>query len=260
MSRLRALAFNIAFFALTALLGVAGLPVLLMPRRRVMDFGRFWARCVLALLKGTVGLDGEIRGLEHLPSGPAIIAMKHQSAWDTLILPIVLGDPAAVVKRELLWVPFYGWYAARAGSIAIDRRGGAGALRRMVGAARQAVAAGRRIVIFPQGTRTAPGQHVPYQPGGAALYQALRLPVVPVAVNSGLYWGRRSFVKRPGRIILAFLEPIAPGLPRAELMSELEARIETATAALEQEGSAGYRAAGNQSSSPTPPPRIWSRE
>lgn len=235
MSRLRALAFNIAFFALTALMGVAGLPVLLLPRRRVMDFGRFWARCVLALLKAIVGLDGEIRGLEHLPSGPAIIAMKHQSAWDTLILPIVLGDPAAVVKRELLWLPFYGWYAARAGSIAIDRKGGAGALRRMVRAARQAVTAGRSVVIFPQGTRTAPGEHVAYQPGVAALYQALRLPVVPAAVNSGLYWGRRSFVKRPGRIILAFLEPIPPGLPRAQLMSELEARIEAATSALEQE-------------------------
>ncbi len=239
MSRLRALVFNIAFFAVTALLGVAGLPLLLMPQRWVMHFGRFWARCVLALLKAIIGLDGEIRGLEHVPSGPCIIAMKHQSAWDTLILPVILDDFAVVVKRELLCVPFYGWYAARAGSIAIDRRGGAGALRRMVAAARRETAAGRRVVIFPQGTRTAPGHRLPYQPGVAALYQALQLPVVPAAVNSGLFWGRRSFVKHPGRIILAFLEPIAPGLPRREMMAELEARIEAATSALEQEGADG---------------------
>ncbi len=262
MSRSRALAFNIAFFAVTALLGVAALPLLLAPRRWVMRFGRFWARCVLGLLKTIVGLDGEIRGLEHIPPGPCIIAMKHQSAWDTLIMPVVLGDPAVVLKRELLWVPFYGWYAARAGSIAIDRRGGAGALRRMVAAARQAAASGRKIVIFPEGTRTAPGQRLAYQPGVAALYQALDVPLVPAAVNSGLFWGRRSFVKRPGGIILAFLEPIPPGLSRRQVMPELEARIEAATAALELEAAdrqgAGARGEGNQSSSPLP--RICSSE
>jgi 1-acyl-sn-glycerol-3-phosphate acyltransferase len=239
MSRLRALAFNIAFFGVTALLGVAGLPLLLAPRSWVMHFGRFWARCVLALLKAIVGLDGEIRGLEHLPTGPCIIAMKHQSAWDTLILPLILDDFAVVVKRELFFVPFYGWYAARAGAIAIDRRGGAAALRGMVAATRRAAAAGRQVVIFPQGTRTAPGQRLPYQSGIAALYLALDLPVVPVAVNSGLFWGRRSFVKHPGRIALAFLEPIPPGLPRRQMMSELEARIEAATSALEREGADG---------------------
>lgn len=239
MSRLRALLFYVGFFGATALLGVAGLPLLLMPRRWVMRFGRFWSGCVLAFLKAIVGLDGEIRGLDHVPAGPCIIAMKHQSAWDTLILPVVLDDFAIVIKRELLFVPFYGWYAARAGSIAIDRQGGAGALRRMVRAARRAATAGRPVVIFPEGTRTAPGQRLVYQPGVAALYQALHVPVVPAAVNSGLYWGRRSFVKKPGRIILAFLEPIAPGLPRRRMMEELEARIEGATAALEREGSAG---------------------
>jgi 1-acyl-sn-glycerol-3-phosphate acyltransferase len=239
MSWLRALLFNIAFFGSTALLGALGLPLLLAPRRTVMGFGRFWARCVLALARAIVGLDGEIRGLEQLPKSACLIAMKHQSAWDTLILPVVLGDPAVVIKRELLWVPFYGWYAARAGSIAIDRRGGAGALRRMLADARDAAEQGRAIVIFPEGTRTAPGQTLTYQPGVAALYQALALPLVPAAVNSGLYWGRRAFVKRPGRIVLSFLEPIPPGLPRREVMAELETRIETATAGLEREAVEG---------------------
>src|ERR1700682_3927444 len=129
MSWLRALAFNIAFFGVTAVLGVAALPLLLAPRRTAMRFGRFWAQCVLALLKAIVGLDGEIRGIEHLPPGGCLIAMKHQSAWDALILPVVLGDPAVVIKRELLWLPFYGWDAARAGSIHNRRRGGGGGAR-----------------------------------------------------------------------------------------------------------------------------------
>jgi len=234
----RALAFNFAFFGWTAILGTIGLPFLAAPRAAAMRFGRFWASSVLALLRVIVGLDHQVRGLDRIPHGGCIIAMKHQSAWDALILPVVLGDFAPVVKRELLLVPFYGWYAARAGSIAIDRKAAAGAVRRMIAAARQIASSGRPIVIFPEGTRVAPGERRPYQPGVAALYQALSLPVVPAAVNSGLFWGRRSFVKRPGQIVLEFLEPIPPGRPRLQLMAELEQRIETATAALVREGKA----------------------
>ncbi|HZT88665.1 MAG TPA: lysophospholipid acyltransferase family protein [Stellaceae bacterium] len=232
MPLIRSIAFNLVFFAWTAVIGTAALPVLLAPRQVNMRFGRWWAATVLALLKATVGLAGEIRGLEKVPAGGCLIAMKHQSSWDALIAPVALGDPAVVIKRELLFLPFYGWYAARAGSIVIDRKGGARALRRMVEAAQRAAADGRAIVIFPQGTRTAPGAQVPYQPGVAALYQALGLPLVPAAVNSGLYWGRHSFLKRPGRIVLEFLDPIPPGLPRRQVMPLLESRIESATAAL----------------------------
>ncbi|MGH7094958.1 MAG: lysophospholipid acyltransferase family protein [Stellaceae bacterium] len=237
MTRLRAILFNLAFFTGTGLMAIVGLPFALAPRRAAMAFGRIWSRWSLALLKAIVGLDAEIRGCEHLPSGACLIAMKHQSMWDTLILPVALGDPAVVIKRELLLVPCYGWFAARAGSIFVDRKGGAAALRRMVAAARRAAEGGRKIVIFPQGTRTAPGQHGPtYHTGVAALYQALGLPLVPVAVNSGLYWGRRSFVKRPGRIILEFLPAIPPGLPRRRMMAEMEGRIEAATDRLVAEG------------------------
>jgi 1-acyl-sn-glycerol-3-phosphate acyltransferase len=244
MSRFRALAFNLVFWIGTAIFGVAGLPFLLTPRRTAMRFGRFWAQAVLLALKLIVGLDGDIRGRHNIPAGGCLIAMKHQSAWDTLMLPPLLGDPAVVIKRELQFVPFYGWYATRAGSIFIDRKGGGGALRRMVADAKRAVAAGRPVVIFPQGTRTEPGEPTgvhPYQPGIAALYRELAVPLVPVAVNSGLYWGRRAFMKRPGRIIAEFLEPIPPGLPRREVMTTLETRIETATAALEREAAAGSR-------------------
>jgi 1-acyl-sn-glycerol-3-phosphate acyltransferase len=224
----RGLAFNVAFFAWTAIAGTIGFPFL-------MQFGQFWARSILFLLRVIVGLDHEIRGLDRIPRGGCIIAMKHQSAWDTLILPAVLADPAVVLKRELLLLPFYGWYAARAGSIAIDRKAGASALRRMVAASRPVAAEGRPIVIFPEGTRVAPGARRPYQPGVAALYQALAVPLVPAAVNSGYFWGRRSFLKRPGRIVLEFLDPIPAGWPRRRVMAELEQRIETATAALLRE-------------------------
>ena len=243
MSWARALAFNFAFFAWTAICGTAGLPFLLTPRTVTMRFGRFWAAGVLALLRVIVGLEHEIRGLARLPRDGCVIAMKHQSAWDTLILPVVFDNPAIVLKRELLLLPFYGWYAARAGSIAIDRKAGASALRRMLAKARPIAASGRPIVIFPEGTRVAPGERRPYQPGVAALYQVLSLPLVPAAVNSGLYWGRRSFIKRKGRIVLEFLDPIPPGLPRPQLMSELERRIETAAAALLQEGRTAQREA-----------------
>jgi 1-acyl-sn-glycerol-3-phosphate acyltransferase len=256
MSWARALAFNVAFFAWTAILGIIGLPLLLAPRSVTMRFGRFWASNVLGLLKATVGLGHEVRGLDHVPRRGCIIAMKHQSAWDTLILPVVLGDPAPVLKRELLLLPIYGWFTARTKPIAIDRKAGAGALRRMVAVARSIAASGRPIVIFPEGTRVAPGERRPYQPGVAALYQALELPLVPAAVNSGLYWGRRSFVKRSGRIVLEFLDPIPPGWPRDRLMAELELRIETATAALLREGSHASRLrASRQVSFPRAPKR-----
>jgi 1-acyl-sn-glycerol-3-phosphate acyltransferase len=253
MSFIRTLAFNIVFWVGTLIFGIAGLPFLLTPRRTAMRYGRFWAQAVLLALKHIVGLDGEIRGRKNIPPGGCLIAMKHQSAWDTLMLPPLLGDPAVVVKRELQYMPFYGWYAARAGSIFIDRKGGAGALRRMIADAKRAIAMGRPIVIFPQGTRTPPGSPVgaaPYQPGIAALYRELNVPLVPAAVNSGLFWARRAFTKRPGRIVVEFLPPIPPGLPRREVMTMLETRIEAATTALEQE--AGYRGSGDRSSSPVP--------
>lgn len=234
MSRARAALFNIAYFTWTAVIGTLGLPFLLMPRRAAMRFGRFWSRGVLFLLRAIVGLDHRVVGFDRIPPGGAIVAMKHQSAWDAIALPVVLDDPAPVVKRELLVLPFYGWYMARAGAIAVDRKAGGAALRTMLAAARQAAAAGRPIVIFPQGTRVAPGMAAPYQPGVYALYQALSVPLVPAAVNSGHFWARRGFLKRPGRITLEFLEPIPPGWPRRRLMEELERRIEGATAVLER--------------------------
>ncbi len=249
MIALRSLVFNVGFYLWTLVIGLYGAPLLLGPARSVMAFGRLWAAGTLGLLAWTVGLRHEIRGTEHLPHGAAIIALKHQSAWDTIILPVLFAHPAIVIKHELAWLPIYGWYAVRAGGIPVDRGAGASALKRMLARARKAAASGRPIAIFPEGTRTAVGARRPYHPGVAALYTQLNLPLVPVAVNSGVFWSRRSFRKYPGRIVLEFLPAIPPGQPRRKVMKELETRIEAATARLVAEARGAVPAVDKSSTS-----------
>ena len=229
---LRSVYFQLAFALWTFILGIIFIPLLIGPRLWMMRFGTMWSAGTLFLLRHCAGLGYEIRGREHLPAGPVLIAMKHQSAWDTFAVPVIFPKPAMVIKRELGWIPFYGWYALKAGMIPVDRSGGAAALKRMVTASEKALAAGRPILIFPEGTRSPVGARVPYQQGVAALYRQLGVPLVPVAVNSGLFWGRRQFLKRPGTIIVEILPAIPPGGDRRAVMAELETRIETATARL----------------------------
>ena len=235
---LRSLAFNALFYCWSTLLQVTCLPTILVSRRAVTWVQRTWVRGNFALLALICGLRYEIRGLEELPREPCIIASKHQSAWDTMIFALLIRRPGHIFKRELLWVPVFGWYLLRAGGIPIDRKGGAAALKRMIAAARRTISEGRHIVIFPEGTRVAVGARVPYHPGVAALYTQLKVPVVPVALNSGLFWGRRTFLKKPGRIVLEFLEPIPPGLRRREFLEVLQQRIESASVDLAAEASA----------------------
>jgi 1-acyl-sn-glycerol-3-phosphate acyltransferase len=227
MNALRAAAFYAALIVWTVAIGLAGAPALAMSRVTLAKFSRFWAKGVLALLAGTVGLRHRVVG--EIPKGPVIVASRHQSAWETLALPTVLDDPAIVLKRELLWIPIFGWYLWRNQMVPIDREGGASAVRRMVRAARNAAAQCRPILVFPEGTRTAPGTRRDYHPGVYALYRDLELPVVPAALNSGLYWPRRSFAKRPGTITVEFLPAVLPGLSRYDFMAELRKRIDTAT-------------------------------
>lgn len=235
---LRSLVYQIAFLLWTALLGIAGLPLLLASRRTVMRFGAFWSRGVLVLLRIICGLDYQLRGREHLPDGPAIVAMKHQSAWDAIAMPVLFEDAASIIKRELTWIPFYGWYTMKAGSIAIDRGAGSRALKRMVADAARVKAQGRKITIFPEGTRGAVDETRPYLPGVAALYQYLDLALVPVAVNSGLFWKRRGFLRRPGTVLVEILPAISPGLERHAMMEKLRAEIEGATSRLVAEARA----------------------
>ncbi len=229
MTTLRSFLFNILFALWTALIFVLSLPTLVLPRGAVWWMGGLWVRGALLLLRAIVGLKHRVRGVEHRIAGPAIYAAKHQSAWDTLVFPLLLDKPAYVLKEELIRVPLFGSYLKQCGMIPVDREGGGSALKQLLRAARAAVAQGRSILIYPEGTRTPPGERRPFHPGVAALYGDLGVPVVPVALNSGLFWGRRSFHKKPGTITIEFLPPIAPGLPRREFMRELQERMEGAS-------------------------------
>jgi 1-acyl-sn-glycerol-3-phosphate acyltransferase len=229
---LRSILFNLLYALWTAGMHILCLPLLFASRGAVQAAGGIWIDGTLWLLKHVAGIDYRVTGTEHLPSTPAIYASKHQSAWETLFLSRYLNFPAFVLKKELLSIPLFGWFLKRAGMIAVDRKGGASALRSMARQATETLESGRSILIFPEGTRVAPGQTKPYQPGVAALYTQQKVPVVPVALNSGLFWGRRAFIKKPGTIVVQILPPIPPGLDRKAFMRDLESRIEPAAAAL----------------------------
>ncbi len=235
MPVLRALLFNVVFFGFTALSCLAFLPLMALPWRVLSGAVRLWAVAVMWLLRVIAGIRYQVRGTDKLPTRPAVIAAKHQSIWETIAINALLHDPALVLKKELLRIPVWGWLARHAGHIPVDRRAGVRALREMSAVAASAIADARHVVIFPQGTRTPPGRTRPYLPGVAALYARLGVPVVPMALNSGLFWGRRAFLKRPGVITVEYLDPIAPGLDRKDFLRELERRIESATGRLEQE-------------------------
>lgn len=228
MTALRAIIFNILYLLWTVAMHIVCLPLLLASPQTIHAAGKVWIAGALWLLKVCVGLAVREIGTENLPAGPALFAAKHQSAWETLYLSWRLNHPAFVLKQELLMIPVFGWFLKRVGMIAIDRSGKASALKKMVADAKAVFAAGRPVIIFPEGTRVAPGARQPYQPGIAALYAQLEVPVVPVALNSGLFWGRKAIVKKAGIITIEYLPQIPPGLDRKTFMRELEARIETA--------------------------------
>ncbi len=239
MTALRSLLFQVAFFAATTILCFLYIPLLLLPRRVVVKAVLFWSYVVMFLLRVIVGLTWKVEGGEHLPKGGFLVASKHQSAWETIVFNIVFHDPALVMKQELSRLPLWGLYAKFAGHIAIDRKGGAATLRAMTAAAKNALAEERPVVIFPQGTRVPPGARgagVPYQPGVAALYGALNVPVLPVALNSGLFWRRSPFSKKPGCITVQFLPPLPPHQDKRRVLAELAEKIETATTVLETRG------------------------
>ena len=227
MTAFRSLIFLVWFATLSLLMSLLLWPVLV-SRSATIWLSRTWARATLWGLKVFAGIGFEVRGLP--PTGPVLVASKHMSMWDTLALFLVLDSPSIVLKRELLYIPFYGWFLWRAAAIPIDRSARASALRKMSHAAKQALDEGRPVLIFPEGTRKKPGAAPDYKPGVAGLYGMLEVPCVPVALNSGVYW--TSFLKHPGTITLEFLEVIPPGLKRGAFMALLEKRIETATAAL----------------------------
>jgi 1-acyl-sn-glycerol-3-phosphate acyltransferase len=235
---LRSILFAAAFYIATALHLLLGSPLLLGPRSWAMAGLRSHARTSLWLLRAIVGTHMEVRGRKRLPAGACLVAAKHQSAWDTFALVLLFRDPALVMKAELMHIPFYGWFSRKFGMIPIKRETGPSALRELVRAARARIASGREVLIFPEGTRRAPGAPPDYKPGVVLLYESLGVPCVPVALNSGLYWPRRRLDRYPGTIVVEFLEPLPPGLKRAEFKSLLQQRIEEASARLIGEAAA----------------------
>jgi 1-acyl-sn-glycerol-3-phosphate acyltransferase len=229
---LRSVLFNVAVYANFLIQALLYAPLLLLPERFFWPFGRFWARSTLWLHRAIIGSGEEVRGLENIPAGGFIVASKHQSAWETLRLVDLFHRPSFILKRELLWLPLFGWYMWKTGMIPVARGKGAAAVEAMTARARRAVAEGRQIIIFPEGTRRAPLAPPAYRRGVTRLYGELGVACLPVALNSGLFWPRRSFSHRRGTIVLACLEPIPPGRSPEAFAGELQAKIETATADL----------------------------
>lgn len=232
MRFVRSLAFVLWMYGLMAIMGIVCAPTLLGPRSWARGAFRAWLDLVFWGLRVFCGVRYEITGAERLPQGAGLVAMKHQSMFDTLWPWKVLEDPAIILKQSLAYLPIFGQYAMKLRNIAIDRKAGATALRAMGRAAAERAAEGRQILIFPEGTRGEPGRRYAYKPGVAALYRAMKTPCTPVATNSGLFWPAHGIMRRPGTIRIAVLEPIEPGLERAAFMAALEERIETASLAL----------------------------
>lgn len=232
---LRSTLFNIVFYAVLAALAVAGLPSLLFGYRGVMGVARLWGRTSVRLLWLICGTRVEVRGRHLVPDGACIVAAKHQSMLEIFALLGAFPGFTFVLKRELAFIPVFGWYIAASGQIAIDRARGRAALSQLIEQARGVLARGRPILIFPEGTRRPPGAEARYKFGVAFLYAETGARCVPVALNSGLFWSRRSFVRRPGTVVIEILPPIEPGLGRAEFAALLQERIEEASRRLLKE-------------------------
>jgi len=228
----RSALFNVVFYINLALFLVLGCGFYFTPRKWSIRALQLWARASLFWLRVIAGIRMEVRGIENIKPGPCLVAGKHQSFWETFAILPLLDDPAMVLKKELTYIPFFGWFIYKFRMIPVERSAGTQALRALIEAGDGAIAMGRQVVIMPEGTRRGPDDPPDYKPGAAALYGKLGVECVPFAVNSGVYWPRRKFLRRPGTIVISFLEPIPAGLPRKQFQARLEQAIEGETARL----------------------------
>ena len=229
---LRSLVYNVLFYALLVIWIILALPTFLMPARVFMSVARRWARQSIWLMRVVCGTRVEYRGLEKIPKGPLLVASKHQSMWETFALLQFFDQPLFIYKRELGWIPFFGWYLVKANMIGVDRDGGMRSLMEMARRAPAEVRRGRQLVIFPEGTRRAVDAPPSYKTGVGQIYVNSGVPCLPVALNSGLFWPRRTFMRHPGTLVVEFLDPLPPGLSRKEFSARVSAAIEDATARL----------------------------
>jgi len=238
---LRSVAFNLLFYLNLVLHALVAFAAMAVNRHAILAVAKSWGRTSLWLLRVICGIGVEWKGLEKIPKGPLIVAAKHQSVWETFALIPLLDDPAIIVKRELMWIPIFGWCMWRADMIAVDRGARSQALANLTDRARVELSRGRQILIFPEGTRRAPGAEPAYKFGVAHLYAETATPCLPIALNSGMVWGRRAFLRYPGTVRVEILDPIPPGLERTEFFDRLKHDIETATARLIAQDGRGRR-------------------
>lgn len=218
-----------------AILGILCLPTLLLPRIVTLLCIRSYVRLMLFGLRWLCGISVELRGREHVSGGPQLIAGKHQAMLDVFMPFLFFRDPVLVMKRELLWYPVLGWYALKTGQLPIDRSGGAQTMRKMLDVARRVIAerGGRQLVIYPEGTRSAPGADPDYKPAGIrAFYKALELPIYPLATNAGQCWPARGFVRTPGHVVYELRPPLPEGLPPKDMVKRLQTELESASTQL----------------------------
>jgi 1-acyl-sn-glycerol-3-phosphate acyltransferase len=250
----RSILFNVLFYLNLVVLLFVALATLAMPRRAVLKMAELWGRISVWLLQVVCGTKFEVRGLDRLPdgifTGPLIVAAKHQSTFETFALLRWFDDFTFIVKRELMWIPIFGWCMWKGGMVPVDRGKGTQALSAMTARAKEEIRRGRQLVIFPEGTRRAAGAEPSYKFGVAHLYAEIGVPCVPVALNSGLFWPRRAFMRYPGTIVVEFLDPIPPGLPIDEFFRRLRDAIETATARLVAQGRAELARDGHPAAQP----------
>ncbi|WP_315755963.1 MULTISPECIES: lysophospholipid acyltransferase family protein [unclassified Bradyrhizobium] len=235
---LRSLLFNILFYPNFVLWALIALPTLAMPRKALLRVANWWAQSNIVLMRVVCNIRVEYRGVEKIPKGPLIVAAKHQSMWETISLLHFFDAPFFVLKRELLRIPLFGQYLVKADMIAIDRSSGARALKQVMRRAAEEVKHGRQFVIFPEGTRRPAGAPPDYKGGVGLIYTDCGVPCLPVALNSGLFWPRRTFLRYPGTLVVEFLDPLPPGLPRDEFMQRIQSVIEEATNRLVAAGQA----------------------
>jgi 1-acyl-sn-glycerol-3-phosphate acyltransferase len=227
----RSILFNLLFYLNTVFWLIVALPTVFMPYRAILWVAKTWGRINLVLLR-VAGINYEIRGREKIPSGALIVAAKHQSAWETFALLWMFDNPTFIIKRELQWIPIFGWLTIKGRMVPVDRSAGSQALTAMTARAKLELGQGRQLIIFPEGTRRPAGAEPRYKYGAAHLYTATGVPCLPIALNSGLFWPRRSILRFPGKVLVEILDPIAPGLDQDEIYKRVRDEIETATARL----------------------------
>jgi 1-acyl-sn-glycerol-3-phosphate acyltransferase len=226
---LRSLVYNVLFYALLVFWILVAIPTFLMPPRAFMAIAKAWARSSVWLMRVVCNTRMEVRGLEKIPEGPLIVASKHQSMWETFALMPFFDAPLFIYKRELAWIPFFGWYLMKSKMIGVDRSGGLRSLMEMARRAPKEICSGRQLIIFPEGTRTPVDAPPNYMTGVGQIYANSAVPCLPVALNSGLFWPRRTFMRYPGTLVVEFLDPLPAGLNRKDFIAQIRVSIEDAT-------------------------------